>query len=128
MKKLTITIALTALLTLSAFANPVDVKTAQKVATTFLNNNGAKTAQLTDLSKAAGFPNLYIFSTESSFVIISRDDCAKPILGYSLSDKFSVGGFKGIVTKYNGELTIRQKRLQRRPSNGQNWLLGNQIL
>ena len=90
MKKLTITIALTALLTLSAFANPVDVKTAQKVATTFLNNNGAKTAQLTDLSKAAGFPNLYIFSTESSFVIISRDDCAKPILGYSLSDKFSV--------------------------------------
>ena len=90
MKKLTITIALTALLTLSAFANPVDVKTAQKVATTFLNNNGAKSAQLTDLSKAAGFPNLYIFSTESSFVIISRDDCAKPILGYSLSDKFSV--------------------------------------
>ena len=60
MKKLTITIALTTLLSLSVFAHPVDVKTAQKVATTFLNNNGAKSAQLTDLSKEAGFPNLYI--------------------------------------------------------------------
>ncbi len=90
MKKLTITIALTTLLSLSVFAHPVDVKTAQKVATTFLNNNGAKSTQLTDLSKAAGFPNLYIFSTENSFVVMSADDCAQPILGYSLSDKFIV--------------------------------------
>lgn len=90
MKKLTITIALTTLLSLSVFAHPVDVKTAQKVATTFLNNNGAKSTQLTDLSKAAGFPNLYIFTTENSFVVMSADDCAQPILGYSLSDKFIV--------------------------------------
>ena len=90
MKKLTITIALTTLLSLSVFAHPVDVKTAQKVATTFLNNNGAKSTQLTDLSKAAGFPNLYIFTTENSFVVMAADDCAQPILGYSLSDKFIV--------------------------------------
>ena len=90
MKKLTITIALTTLLSLSIFAHPVDVKTAQKVATTFLNNNGAKNTQLTDLSKAAGFANLYIFTTENSFVIIPTDDCAKPVLGYSLSDRFNV--------------------------------------
>lgn len=88
MKKLTITIALTTLLSLSVFAHPVDVKTAQKVATTFLNNNGAKSTQLTDLSKAAGFPNLYIFSTESSFVVMAAEDCVKPILGYSLTGAF----------------------------------------
>ena len=89
MKKLTITIALTTLLSLSVFAHPVDVKTAQKVATTFLNNNGAKSTQLTDLSKAAGFQNLYIFSAEDGFVVMAADNCVKPILGYSLTGSFS---------------------------------------
>ena len=88
MKKLTITIALTTLLSLSVFAHPVDVKTAQKVATTFLNNNGAKSTQLTDLSKAAGFANLYIFTAEQGFVVMAADDCVQPILGYSLTSTF----------------------------------------
>lgn len=88
MKKLTITIALTTLLSLSVFAHPVDVKTAQKVATTLLNNNGAKSTQLTDLSKAAGFANLYIFTAEQGFVVMSADDCVKPILGYSFENTF----------------------------------------
>lgn len=69
-------------------AERVTPETARKVATTFLNNNGAKTTQLTDLSKAAGFPNLYIFSTENSFVVMAADDCVKPILGYSLTNTF----------------------------------------
>ena len=43
-------------------AERVTPETARKVATTFLNNNGAKSAQLTDLSKEAGFENLYIFN------------------------------------------------------------------
>jgi hypothetical protein len=90
MKKLTITIALTTLFSMSVFAHPVDVKTAQKVATTFLNNNGAKSSQLIDISKAAGFANLYIFTTENSFVVMSADDCVRPILGYSLTGKFVV--------------------------------------
>ena len=85
MKKLTITIALTTLLSLSVFAHPVDVKTAQKVATTFLNNNGAKSTQLTDL---AGFANLYIFTAEQGFVVMAADDCVQPILGYSLTSTF----------------------------------------
>lgn len=89
MKKLTITIALTTLLSLSVFAHPVDVKTAQKVATTFLNNNGAKSTQLTDLTKAAGFTNLYIFTAEDGFVVMAADDCVKPILGYSMSGSFN---------------------------------------
>ena len=86
MKKLLIVVALLAALPL--FAERVDPETAHKVATTFLTNNGAKASQLTDLTRAAGFPNLYIFTAEEGFVVMSADDCVKPILGYSLTDKF----------------------------------------
>ena len=72
----------------AAMAKPVDNGKARQVATTFLNNNGAKTTQLTDLSKATGFSNLYIFTSEQSFVVMSADDCVKPILGYSLTGNF----------------------------------------
>ena len=80
------------MIALPLMAEHVDPETARKVATTFLNNNGTKTNQLTDLSKAVGFPNLYIFNTEESFVIIAADNCAKPILGYSLTGKFETEG------------------------------------
>lgn len=69
-------------------ARHVSPEIAYKVATTFLNNNGSKTTQLNDLSKKAGFPNLYIFSTEQSFVVMSADDCVLPILGYSVTSMF----------------------------------------
>ena len=86
MKKYLIILALMASMPL--FAEHVDPETARKVATSFLNNNGAKTDQLTDLSKSAGFSNLYIFSTKESFVIVSSDDCFQPILGYSTENPF----------------------------------------
>ena len=66
-------------------AERVTPENAQKAAKTFLNNNGAKSAQLTDLSKAAGFANLYIFAANPGFVVIAADDCVQPILGYSLT-------------------------------------------
>ena len=90
MKRFTITVALAVMMTMPMFAEHVDPETARKVATTFLNNNGAKATQLTDLSKEAGFPNLYFFSTENGAVIMAADDRVKPILGYSLTDKFIV--------------------------------------
>ena len=89
MKRLTIIIALV-LMTMQMMAERVTPETARKVATTFLNNNGAKATQLTDLSKSAGFPNLYIFTSEQGFVVMSADDCVKPILGYSLTDRFTI--------------------------------------
>ena len=69
-------------------AERVTPETARKVASTFLTSNGAKSAQLTDLTKEAGFPNLYIFTTENSFVVMAADDCAQPILGYSFENAF----------------------------------------
>ena len=84
--------ALAILMTMPAFAEKVSPETARNAAITFLNNNGAKTNQLTDLSIVAGFPNLYIFTTENSFVVMPADDCVKPVLGYSLSNKFVTEG------------------------------------
>ena len=88
MKRFTTIVALVLMVAMPMMAERVSPETAQKVATTFLNNNGAKTTQLTDLSKAAGFANLYIFTAEQGFVVMSADDCVKPILGYSFENTF----------------------------------------
>ena len=88
MKRFTTTLALLLLASLPMMAERVTPETARKAATNFLNNNGAKSAQLTDLSKAAGFDNLYIFTAEPGFVVMAADDCVQPILGYSLTGKF----------------------------------------
>ena len=93
-------LAVLMLLSLSIKAERVTPEIARKVATTFLNNNDVKTTQLTDLSKAAGFSNLYIFSTENSFVVMSADDCVKPILGYSLTNKFVTEGMPENISSW----------------------------
>ena len=75
-----------ALLTLTAAAKPVDRATAQRVAANFWNahrDNGV--AAVTTMNVVASpFDGMFIFSAgENGFVIVSADDCAKPILGYS---------------------------------------------
>ena len=64
MKRLSLIVALLLMVAMPMMAERVTPETAQKVAKTFLNNNGAKSAQLTDLSRTAGFSNLYIFNGE----------------------------------------------------------------
>ena len=81
-------LALLLMIAMPMMAELVTPETARKVATTFLNNNGAKADQLTDLSNEAGFKNLYIFNGNPGFVVMAADDCVRPILGYSLTDKF----------------------------------------
>ena len=92
MKRFTMIVALLLMIAMPMMAERVSPETARKVATTFLNNNGAKASQLTDLSKAVGLPNLYIFNAEQGFVVMATDDCVKPILGYSLKGKFVAEG------------------------------------
>ena len=85
--------ALLALMTLFAFsatANPVGAERARLVAKHFLSNNGARSMGLKDLTAEAGFDNLYVFSTENSFVLVAADDCMQPILGYSLNGSFDL--------------------------------------
>ena len=108
MKKFTLILALALMVAMPSFAEHVTSATAQKAAATFLNNNGAKSTQITNLSKAAGFPNLYIFTTEQSFVVMSADDRVQPILGYSLTGKFVAENMptnvRGWLQGYNDEI------------------------
>ena len=76
--------------TMGVMANPVDIGRARQVAMTFLYNNGARTSGLTDVSAVAGFSNMYVFTTENSFVLMAADDCVQPILGYSLTGGFDI--------------------------------------
>ena len=108
MKRFTMTVALLLMVAMPMMAERVTPETARKVATTFLNNNGAKAAQLTDLSKEAGFPNLYIFNGNPGFVVMAADDCVQPILGYSLTGKFIAENMptnvSGWLQGYNDEI------------------------
>lgn len=117
MKKFTMIVALLLMVAMPMMAERVSPETARKVAQTFLNNNGAKSAQLTDLSKAAGFANLYIFNGEEGFVVMSADDCVQPILGYSLTGKFVTEGMpenvRGWLQGYSDEIQYAVDRRMR---------------
>ena len=76
------------LLAEATMAETVDRGRARQAATTFLNNNGAQTRGLTDVTLATGFSNVYVFTTENSFVLMAADDRVQPILGYSLTGRF----------------------------------------
>jgi hypothetical protein len=101
-------VALLLMIAMPMMAERVSPETAQKVAQTFLNNNGAKAAQLTDLSKIAGFQNLYIFTAEQGFVVMAADDCVQPILGYSFDGHFSTNdmpeSFRWWLQGYSDEI------------------------
>ena len=98
MKKRILTLVL--LLVAAAFvaeANPVDLRTAQELAVKFMNANaktplrGADELQLvTTYSIDRGDAAFYVFNTPAGFVIVSADDCAAPILGYSDEGQFDV--------------------------------------
>ena len=77
-------------LALGAKASTVDVRMASQAAKTFLNNNGVQYTQLTDVSASAGFSNVYVFTTDNSFVLMAADDRVQPILGYSLTSRFNI--------------------------------------
>ena len=89
-------------------AQPVSRETARRAATTFLDNNGAKTADLTDLTSATGFNNVYVFSTDQSFVLMSADSRVQPVLGYSLKGRFIAENMptniSGWLQGYNDEI------------------------
>ena len=92
MRKSLLILLQTIMFAMPLFAERVDEKTAQKVAETFLKS---KMQDKTDLKLApiaytnrADFSNLYVFGGENYFVIVSADDCVKPILGYSDENPF----------------------------------------
>ena len=78
------------------FAKPVDSELAKKVALNFLKSTEkVAAADLTvedfkDITATTPFHKFYVFSIHEGqgFILVSGDDCALPILGYSLENPF----------------------------------------
>ena len=89
------------------FANPVDSKVAKKVALNFLKTTEKAAADLqeeylVDITATTPFHEFYIFSirNRSGFLVVSGDDGAMPILGYSLSNTFVSEGMPAQVREW----------------------------
>lgn len=85
-----------------AAAKPVDVNTARMVASTFMSAKYHRT--VTELKEVATpYSSFYVFNAPKGFVLVAADDCASPILAYSLTATF---------------------RAEEMPSNLRSWLEG----
>lgn len=94
MRKFTF-IAILISLAITAMAKHVDLETAKSVAATFWMKNVQKGniqksgIEFRDITEQTEFANIYILNTNGGFVIVSADDVAKPILGYSQQGVFN---------------------------------------
>ncbi|MBO7572131.1 MAG: C10 family peptidase [Bacteroidales bacterium] len=88
-------IAILITLSMTAMAKHVDLETAKSVAATFWEKNVQKSNthrsgyEFYDITSQTEFSNIYIFNTNGGVVIVSADDVAKPILGYSQQGTFN---------------------------------------
>lgn len=87
-------------------ANPVDVNKAKALGVKFMNTNTAiksATAELTYTAYAEdGQAAFYVFAVQpKGFVIVSADDRAKPILGYSTENNFTAQLPDGLMTFFD---------------------------
>ncbi|MBO7618770.1 MAG: C10 family peptidase [Bacteroidales bacterium] len=81
--------------TFAAKAHPLDISTVREVALKFVNANakvplhGVYELQwVSTRNISCGDAAFHVFNTPSGFVIVSADDCATPILGYSDEGQF----------------------------------------
>ena len=94
MKRISFIIGLILLMSFGALCHPISSEKAIQLAQTFWQQSGCGTRSgvpantLIDITAQTEFSHLYIFSNVSGYVILSGDDCAKPILAYSTSGGF----------------------------------------
>ena len=101
-----------------AFAEPVDLNRARQVAVNFLKSTEKAAQQLTaddltDITSTTPFHEFYVFRVkDNGFILISGDDRALPILGYSLDNQFASEGIPAHVKWWldNYEEQIAQLR------------------
>ncbi len=71
-------------------ARPVSRQEASTVGANFLKTiTKDDVGKLHDQSALLPFTEFYLFTTDKGFVIVSGDDCVKPILAYSLTNRFN---------------------------------------
>ena len=111
MKKIFLTLVVLLMVVSPAFSENVTMQTAQRVAQSFLNSKmeGTPQTHLIDFAEKAEFPNFYVFGNEHCFVIISADNGAQPVLGYSIERGFITDSLPDEVRDwlraYNDEIT-----------------------
>jgi hypothetical protein len=103
MKKAIFTLLLATLFFGTLQANPVDVATAKSLGLKFMKTNTAIKAEVAELTYTAYAENgqaaFYVFAVQpKGFVIVSADDRAKPILGYSTESNFTAQLPDGLMT------------------------------
>ena len=106
MKKTVFTLLLTACCLTIMQAKPVDVNTAKALGVKFMNANTSVKSSQADLCYVAsteqGETCFYVFSVyPKGFVIVSADDRAKPILGYSTESNFTPNLPDGLMTFFD---------------------------
>ena len=103
MKKRIFTLLLATLFFGALQANPVDVATAKSLGVKFMKTNTAVKAETAELTYTAYTENgqaaFYVFALQpKGFVVVSADDRAKPILGYSTESNFTAQLPDGLMT------------------------------
>lgn len=106
MKKTIFTLLLATLFFGALQANPVDVVTAKSLGVKFMKANTAVKAETAELTYTAYAENgqaaFYVFALQpKGFVIVSADDRAKPILGYSTESNFTAQLPDGLMTFFD---------------------------
>ncbi|MBP5365269.1 MAG: thiol protease/hemagglutinin PrtT [Bacteroidales bacterium] len=111
-----ISIILVTMLPAWLFAEPIDSLVAKQVATTFMENQTArgclKSAQLTNY-QCQKEGNIYIVNNAGGgWVLVSADDCVRPILAYSPDGEFSTDNIapaaKAWFDSYNLQIEAAQ--------------------
>ena len=106
MKKTLFTLLLAALIMSGLQAKPVDVQTAKSLGIKFMRTNTEMKSAAAELTYTAFADNgqtaFYVFAVQPrGFVIVSADDRARPILGYSTESNFTPQLPDGLMTFFD---------------------------
>ena len=89
-------------MSLPLMAERVDRRIALEIAKAFMQES-----EFVDLSRSTDYSNLYVFSTDDSFVIVSADDRVMPILAYSDEYPFVVEDMPDNVSYWMSSLEAK---------------------
>ena len=128
MKRIILSILLLAMF-FAAKANPVGVEQARKVGASWLSARGHSGAVKLDVAESP-FAEVYVFNADGGgFVLVAADDCARPVLGYSLTGSFRIedmpANVRSWLEDYGREIgkTKEKKQGSRNNANANEWRL-----
>ncbi len=122
MKKVLLSLMAMLLVAVSVNAKPVDAVKARQVAETWMTAKGMKNVSaLQDVTAQTPFTEFYVFAADGGgFILVSADDCVKPVLGYSVTGTFVVKDLPAHVRDFFAgyEQEIRYWKQQEARRNG----------